>query len=75
MAPRPILVYLRFLIVNEGVLISAQDLVLNINDRALLDRASLALSAGIASGLWVATVLANRPSCASWPVKPRWMTV
>ena len=51
MAPRPILVYLRFLIVNEGVLISAQDLVLNINDRALLDRASLALSAGDRIGL------------------------
>ncbi len=51
MAPRPILVYLRFLIVNEGVLISAQDLVLNINDRALLDQASLALSAGDRIGL------------------------
>jgi ATP-binding cassette subfamily F protein uup len=37
--------------VNEGVLISAQDLVLNINDRALLDRASLALSAGDRMGL------------------------
>jgi ABC transport system ATP-binding/permease protein len=37
--------------VNEGVLISAQDLVLNINDRALLDRASLALSAGDRIGL------------------------
>jgi len=37
--------------VNEGVLISAQDLVLNINDRALLDRASLALSAGDRVGL------------------------
>ena len=36
---------------NEGVLISAQDLVLNINDRALLDRASLALSAGDRIGL------------------------
>lgn len=36
---------------NEGVLISAQDLVLNINDRALLDRASLALSAGDRVGL------------------------
>ena len=36
---------------NEGVLISAQDLVLNINDRALLDRASLALSAGDRMGL------------------------
>jgi len=33
------------------VLISAQDLVLNINDRALLDRASLALSAGDRIGL------------------------
>ena len=51
MAPRPILVYPRFLIVNEGVLISAQDLVLNINDRALLGRASLALSAGDRIGL------------------------
>jgi len=37
--------------VNEGVLISAQDLVLNINDRALLDRASLALSTGDRIGL------------------------
>ena len=36
---------------NEGVLISAQDLVLNINDRALLDRASLAPSAGDRIGL------------------------
>ncbi|MBM3849017.1 MAG: ABC-F family ATP-binding cassette domain-containing protein [Verrucomicrobia bacterium] len=36
---------------NEGVLISAQDLVLNLNDRALLDRASLALSAGDRMGL------------------------
>ena len=36
---------------NEGVLISAQDLVLNINDRALLDRASLALSTGDRIGL------------------------
>ena len=36
---------------NEGVLFSAQDLVLNINDRALLDRASLALSAGDRIGL------------------------
>ncbi|MCE2826597.1 MAG: ATP-binding cassette domain-containing protein, partial [Verrucomicrobium sp.] len=33
------------------MLISAQDLVLNINDRALLDRASLALSAGDRMGL------------------------
>jgi ATP-binding cassette subfamily F protein uup len=37
--------------VNEGVLISAQELVLHVNDRALLDHASLAISAGDRVGL------------------------
>ncbi len=36
---------------NEGVLISAQELVLHVNDRALLDHASLAISAGDRVGL------------------------
>ena len=38
-------------LVNEGVLISAQELVLHVNDRALLDHATLALSAGDRIGL------------------------
>jgi ATP-binding cassette subfamily F protein uup len=37
--------------VNEGVLISAQELVLKVNDRALLDRATLAIGAGDRIGL------------------------
>ncbi len=38
-------------LVNEGVLISAQELVLKVNDRALLDRATLAIGAGDRIGL------------------------
>jgi len=38
-------------LVNEGVLISAQELVLHVNDRALLDKATLALGAGDRIGL------------------------
>ncbi len=38
-------------LVNEGVLISAQELVLQVNDRALLDRATLAVCGGDRIGL------------------------
>ena len=38
-------------LVNEGVLISAQELYLRVNDRVLLDRASLAIAAGDRIGL------------------------